>query len=179
MVPLFFVPCDPWAQIVQSGECVLLEQPVEDVAVSNVLVVAEPDGIQGELCDVEETSICEIPVEQRIVICCRLQCISVFRERQRQHLELDISSGEMDDFAFFAELSILLDDFAGNAESSSEMGDFTEWVSDMDVRLGKSEVMLRSFDGIHECVWPLTCLIHFSQLIGRNTHHSSKTRALI
>lgn len=56
----------------QSGECVLLEQPVEDVAVSNVLVVAEPDGIQGELCDVEETSICEIPVEQRIVICCRL-----------------------------------------------------------------------------------------------------------
>lgn len=43
----------------QSGECVLLEQPVEDVAVSNVLVVAEPDGIQGELCDVEETSICE------------------------------------------------------------------------------------------------------------------------
>lgn len=48
----------------QSGECVLLEQPVEDVAVSNVLVVAEPDGIQGELCDVEETSICEIPVEQ-------------------------------------------------------------------------------------------------------------------
>lgn len=45
----------------QSGECVLLEQPVEDVAVSNVLVVAEPDGIQGELCDVEETSICEIP----------------------------------------------------------------------------------------------------------------------
>ena len=84
-----------------SRECVLLEQPVEDVAVSNVLVVAEPDGIQGELCDVEETSICEIPVEQRIVICCRLQCISVFRERQRQHLELDISSGEMDDFAFF------------------------------------------------------------------------------
>lgn len=137
----------------QSGECVLLEQPVEDVAVSNVLVVAEPDGIQGELCDVEETSICEIPVEQRIVICCRLQCISVFRERQRQHLELDISSGEMDDFA--------------------------EWVSDIDVRLGKSEVMLRSFDGIHECVWPLTCLIHFSQLIGRNTYHSSKTRALI
>lgn len=76
-----FVPCDPWTQIVQSGECVLLEQPVEDVAVSNVLVVAEPDGIQGELCDVEETSICEIPVEQRIVICCRLQCISVFRRK--------------------------------------------------------------------------------------------------
>ena len=72
----------------------------------------------------------------------------------------------MDDFAIIAELSILLDDFA-------------EWVSDMDVRLGKSEVMLRSFDGIHECVWPLTCLIHFSQLIGRNTYHSSKTRALI
>ena len=166
-------------QIVQSGECVLLEQPVEDVAVSNVLVVAEPDGIQGELCDVEETSICEIPVEQRIVICCRLQCISVFRERQRQHLELDISSSEMDDFAFFAELSILLDDFAENEESSSEMNDSAEWVSDIDVRLGKSEVMLRSFDGIHECVWPLTCLIHFSQLIGRNTYHSSKTRALI
>lgn len=163
----------------QSGECVLLEQPVEDVAVSNVLVVAEPDGIQGELCDVEETSICEIPVEQRIVICCRLQCISVFRERQRQHLELDISSSEMDDFAFFAELSILLDDFAENEESSSEMNDSAEWMSDMDVRLGKSEVMLRSFDGIHECVWPLTCLIHFSQLIGRNTYHSSKTRALI
>ena len=72
----------------------------------------------------------------------------------------------MDDFAIIAELSISLDDFA-------------EWVSDMDVRLGKSEVMLRSFDGIHECVWPLTCLIHFSQLIGRNTYHSSKTRALI
>ena len=72
--------------------------------------------------------------------------------KQRQHLELDISSSEMDNFAFFAELSILLDDFAGNAESSSEMGDFTEWVSDMDVRLGKSEIMLRSFDGIHECV---------------------------
>ena len=72
----------------------------------------------------------------------------------------------MDDFAIIAELSISLDDFA-------------EWVSDMDVRLGKSEVMLRSFDGIHECVWPLTCLIHFSQLIGRNTHYSSKTRALI
>ena len=72
----------------------------------------------------------------------------------------------MDDFAIIAELSILLDDFA-------------EWVSDMDVRLGKLEVMLRSFDGIHECVWPLTCLIHFSQLIGRNTYHSSKTRALI
>lgn len=70
MVPLFFVPCDPWAQIVQSGECVLLEQPVEDVAVSNVLVVAEPDGIQGELRDVGESSIREIPVEQRIVICC-------------------------------------------------------------------------------------------------------------
>lgn len=163
----------------QSGECVLLEQPVEDVAVLNVLVVAEPDGIQGELCDVEETSICEIPVEQRIVICCRLQCISVFRERQRQHLELDISSSEIDNFAFFAELSILLDDFAENEESSSEMNDSAEWVSDIDVRLGKSEVMLRSFDGIHECVWPLTCLIHFSQLIGRNTHHSSKTRALI
>lgn len=45
----------------------------------------------------------------------------------------------MDDFAIIAELSILLDDFA-------------EWVSDMDVRLGKSEVMLRLFDGIHECV---------------------------
>lgn len=56
---------------------------------------------------------------------------------------------------------------------------FAEWVSDIDVRLGKSEVMLRSFDEIHECVWPLTCLIHFSQLIGRNTYHSSKTRALI
>lgn len=163
----------------QSGECVLLEQPVEDVAVLNALVVAEPDGIQGELCDVEETSICEIPVEQRIVICCRLQCISVFRERQRQHLELDISSSEIDNFAFFAELSILLDDFAENEESSSEMNDSAEWVSDIDVRLGKSEVMLRSFDGIHECVWPLTCLIHFSQLIGRNMHHSSKTRALI
>ena len=163
----------------QSGECVLLEQPVEDVAVLNVLVVAEPDGIQGELCDVEETSICEIPVEQRIVICWRLQCISVVRERQRQHLELDISSSEIDNFAFFAELSILLDDFAENEESSSEMNDSAEWVSDIDVRLGKSEVMLRSFDGIHECVWPLTCLIHFSQLIGRNTHHSSKTRALI
>lgn len=163
----------------QSGECVLLEQPVEDVAVLNALVVAEPDGIQGELCDVEETSICETPVEQRIVICCRLQCISVFREKQRQHLELDISSSEMDDFAFFAELSILLDDFAENEESSSEMNDSAEWVSDIDVRLGKSEVMLRSFDGIHECVWPLTCLIHFSQLIGRNMHHSSKTRALI
>lgn len=103
-------------QIVQSGECVLLEQPVEDVAVSNVLVVAEPDGIQGELCDVEETSICEIPVEQRIVICCRLQCISVFRERQRQHLELDISSGEMDDFAFFSESSSEMDDFCGVGE---------------------------------------------------------------
>lgn len=45
----------------------------------------------------------------------------------------------MDDFAIIAELSISLDDFA-------------EWVSDMDVRLGKSEVMLRSFDGINECV---------------------------
>ena len=89
------------------------------------------------------------------------------------------TSSEMDDFAIFAELSILLDDFVENTESSSEMDDFAEWVSDMDVRLGKSEVMLRSFDGIHECVWPLTCLIHFSQLIGRNTHHSSKTRALI
>lgn len=126
-------------QIVQSGECVLLEQPVENVAVLNALVVAEPDGIQGELCDVEETSICEIPVEQRIVICCRLQCISVFRERQWQYLKFDISSSEMDDFAIIAELSILLDDFA-------------EWVSDMDVRLGKSEIMLQSFDGIHECV---------------------------
>ena len=122
--------------------------------------------IQGELCDVEETSICEIPVEQRIVICCRLQCISVFRERQRQHLELDISSGEMDDFAFFQNRPV-------------KWMIFAEWVSDIDVRLGKSEVMLRSFDGIHECVWPLTCLIHFSQLIGRNTYHSSKTRALI
>lgn len=131
-----------------------------------ILVVAEPDGIQGELCDVEETSICEIPVEQRIVICCRLQCISVFRERQRQHLELDISSGEMDDFAFFQNRPV-------------KWMIFAEWVSDIDVRLGKSEVMLRSFDGIHECVWPLTCLIHFSQLIGRNTYHSSKTRALI
>ena len=109
----------------QSGECVLLEQPVEDVAVSNVLVVAEPDGIQGELCDVEETSICEIPVEQRIVICCRLQCISVFRERQRQHLELDISSGEMDDFAFFQNRPV-------------KWMIFAEWVSDIDVRLGKS-----------------------------------------
>lgn len=68
--PAIFVPCDPWAQTVQSGECVLLEQPVENVAVLNALVVAETDGIQGELCDVEETSICEIPVEQRIVICC-------------------------------------------------------------------------------------------------------------
>ncbi len=67
------------------------------------------------------------------------KCISVFRERQWQHLKLDISSSEMDDFAIIAELSISLDDFA-------------EWVSDMDVRLGKSEVMLRSFDGIHECV---------------------------
>lgn len=65
---------------------------------------------------------------------------------------------EMDDFAIFAELSILLDDFAGNTESSSEMDDFAEWVSDMDVRLGKSEVMLRSFDGIHECV----CSAHMS-----------------
>ena len=63
------------------------------------------------------------------------KCISVFRERQWQHLKLDISSSEMDDFAIIAELSISLDDFA-------------EWVSDMDVRLGKSEVMLRSFDGI-------------------------------
>lgn len=45
----------------------------------------------------------------------------------------------MDDFAIIAELSISLDDFA-------------EWVSDMDVRLDKSEVMLRPFDGIHECV---------------------------
>lgn len=67
------------------------------------------------------------------------KCISVFRERQWQHLKFDISSSEMDDFAIIAELSISLDDFA-------------EWVSDMDVRLGKSEVMLRSFDGIHECV---------------------------
>ena len=48
----------------------LLEQPVEDVTVLNALVVAEPDGIQGELRDVGESSICEIPVEQRIVICC-------------------------------------------------------------------------------------------------------------
>lgn len=45
----------------------------------------------------------------------------------------------MDDFAIIAELSISLDDFA-------------EWVSDMDVRLDKSEVMLQSFDGIRECV---------------------------
>ena len=45
LVPLFFVPCDPWMQIVQSGECVLLEQPVENVAVLNALVVAETDGI--------------------------------------------------------------------------------------------------------------------------------------
>lgn len=163
----------------QSGECVLLEQPVEDVAVSNVLVVAEPDGIQGELCDVEETSICEIPVEQRIVICCRLQCISVFRERQRQHLELDISSGEMDDFAFFQNRPVKWMIFAFFQNRPVKWMIFAEWVSDMDVRLGKSEVMLRSFDGIHECVWPLTCLIHFSQLIGRNTYHSSKTRALI
>lgn len=51
----------------------------------------------------------------------------------------------MDDFAIIAELSILLDDFA-------------EWVSDMDVRLGKSEVMLRLFDGIHECV----CCVYMS-----------------
>ena len=58
----------------------------------------------------------------------------------------------MDDFAIIAELSILLDDFVENTESSSEMDDFAEWVSDMDVRLDKSEVMLRSFDGIHECV---------------------------
>ena len=61
------------------------------------------------------------------------------------------TSSEMDDFAIFAELSILLDDFVENTESSSEM-DFAEWVSDMDVRLGKSEIMLQSFDGIHECV---------------------------
>lgn len=85
----------------------------------------------------------------------------------------------MDDFAIFAELSILLDDFVENTESSSEMDDFAEWVSDMDVRLGKSEIMLQSFDGIHECVWLLTCPIHFSQRIDRNTHHSSKTWALI
>ena len=58
----------------------------------------------------------------------------------------------MDDFFFFAELSILLDDFVENTESSSEMDDFAEWVSDMDVRLGKSEIMLQSFDGIHKCV---------------------------
>lgn len=58
----------------------------------------------------------------------------------------------MDDFAIFAELSILLDDFVENTESSSEMDDSAEWVSDMDVRLGKSEIMLQSFDGIHECV---------------------------
>ena len=51
----------------------------------------------------------------------------------------------MDDFAIIAELSILLDDFA-------------ECVSDMDLRLGKSEVMLRSFDGIHECV----CSVYMS-----------------
>lgn len=62
------------------------------------------------------------------------------------------TSSEMDDFAIFAELSILLDDFVENTESSSEMDDFAEWVSDMDVRLGKSEIMLQSFDGIHECV---------------------------
>ena len=155
-----------FSYLVIRGRKLCSRESVEDVAVSNVLVVAEPDGIQGELCDVEETSICEIPVEQRIVICCRLQCISVFRERQRQHLELDISSGEMDDFAFFQNRPV-------------KWMIFAEWVSDIDVRLGKSEVMLRSFDGIHECVWPLTCLIHFSQLIGRNTYHSSKTRALI
>lgn len=52
----------------------------------------------------------------------------------------------MDDFAIFAKLSILLDDFVENTESSSEMDDFAEWVSDMDVRLGKSEIMLQSFD---------------------------------
>ena len=68
------------------------------------------------------------------------------------------TSSEMDDFAIFAELSILLDDFVENTESSSEMDDFAEWVSDMDVRLGKSEVMLRSFDGIHECV----CSVYMS-----------------
>jgi len=62
------------------------------------------------------------------------------------------TSSEMDDFSIFAELSILLDDFVKNTESSSEMDDFAEWVSDMDVRLGKSEIMLQSFDGIHECV---------------------------
>ena len=64
----------------------------------------------------------------------------------------------MDDFAIFAELSILLDDFVENTESSSEMDDFAEWVSDMDVRLGKSEIMLQSIDGIHECV----CSAHMS-----------------
>ena len=58
----------------------------------------------------------------------------------------------MDDFSIFAELSILLDDLVENTESPSEMDDFAEWVSDMDVRLGKSEIMLQSFDGIHECV---------------------------
>ena len=68
------------------------------------------------------------------------------------------TSSEMDDFAIFAELSILLDDFAENVESSSEMDDFAEWVSDMDVRLGKSEVMLRSCDGICICV----CFAHMS-----------------
>ena len=68
------------------------------------------------------------------------------------------TSSEMDDFAIFAELSILLDDFVENTESFSEMDDFAEWVSDMDVRLGKSEIMLQSFDGIHECV----CSAHMS-----------------
>lgn len=72
----------------------------------------------------------------------------------------------MDDFAIIAELSILLDDFA-------------EWVSDMDVRLGKSEVMLRSFDGIHECVCSVYMSDTFSQRIDRNTHHSSKIWAVI
>ncbi|MGE8593407.1 hypothetical protein [Bifidobacterium hominis] len=43
------------------------------------------------------------------------------------------TSSEMDDFAIFAKLSILLDDFVENTESSSEMDDFAEWVSDMDV----------------------------------------------
>ena len=47
------------------------------------------------------------------------------------------TSSEMDDFAIFAELSILLDDFVENTESSSEMDDFAEWVSDMDVAIGQ------------------------------------------
>ena len=50
----------------------------------NALVVAEPDDIQGELRDVRESSIREIPVEQRIVVRSRLQCIPIFQERQRQ-----------------------------------------------------------------------------------------------